>query len=56
MKLSNKTLKKFIKGAVYFEEEKGYLIPYKYSKALTHPMTMAGDGERKYRVASEWSL
>jgi lysophospholipase L1-like esterase len=33
MKLSNKTVKKFIKGAVYFEEEKGYLIPYKYSKA-----------------------
>ena len=33
MKLSNKTVTKFIKGAVYFEEIKGYLIAYKYSKA-----------------------
>ena len=33
MKLSNKTVMKLIKGAVYFEEDKGYLIPYRYSKA-----------------------
>lgn len=33
MRLSNKTVKKFFKGAVYFEEENGYLTAYRYSKA-----------------------
>ncbi len=33
MKLSNKTIKKFFKGAVCFEEERGYLTAYRYSKA-----------------------
>ena len=33
MKLSNKTLSKLIKGACYFEENKGYLTAYHYSKA-----------------------
>jgi len=32
MKLSNKTLKKLIHGACYFEEEKGYLYPYHFTK------------------------
>ena len=32
MRLSAKTLKKLVKGAVYFEEEKGYFVPYRYSK------------------------
>jgi len=38
MKLSINTVKKFIKGAIYFEEENGYLIPYKYSKAQIEHM------------------
>lgn len=33
MKFSNKSLKKFIKGACYFEEKGGYLGAYHYSKA-----------------------
>lgn len=33
MILSNKTVKKFIKGALYFTEEKGYLTPFRYTKA-----------------------
>lgn len=32
MKLSNKTIRKFFRGAIYFEEENGYLTPYRYSK------------------------
>lgn len=33
MKISNNTLKRFIKGACYFETSGGYLSPYKFSKA-----------------------
>ena len=33
MKLSNKTLSKFIKGACYFEIKDGYLSSYRFSKA-----------------------
>ncbi|MBQ9743541.1 MAG: SGNH/GDSL hydrolase family protein [Clostridia bacterium] len=33
MKLSDTTVKKFYKGAVHFEKDRGYLIAYKYSKA-----------------------
>lgn len=33
MRLSNNTVKKFFKGAIYFSEDKGYLTPYRYSKA-----------------------
>ena len=33
MTLTEKTLKKFIKGAVYFESKGGFLCPYRYSKA-----------------------
>lgn len=33
MKLSNKTIKKLIKGACYFEERNGYLYSYHYTKA-----------------------
>lgn len=33
MKLSDTTIKKFYKGALTFEKDKGYLIGYKYSKA-----------------------
>ena len=32
MKLSAKTLSKLVKGSVYFEEERGYFVPYRYSK------------------------
>ncbi len=33
MKLSDTTIKKFYKGVLHFEKEKGYLIGYRYSKA-----------------------
>ncbi len=33
MILSNKTVRKFIKGALYFSEERGYLTPFRYTKA-----------------------
>lgn len=33
MKLSNNTIKRFFKGALCFSEEKGYITPYRYSKA-----------------------
>ncbi|MBO5261683.1 MAG: SGNH/GDSL hydrolase family protein [Clostridia bacterium] len=32
MRLTGKTLKRLTKGAVYFEENKGYFVPYRYSK------------------------
>ncbi len=32
MRLSSKTLIKFVKGAVYFENDGGYFLPYRYSK------------------------
>ena len=32
MKLSNKTLKKLIHGACYFEEERGFLYPFHFTK------------------------
>ncbi len=38
MKLSNKTLKRLVRGAIYFEEEKGYLAFHRYSKAQTEYM------------------
>lgn len=33
MKLSSKTLKRLFKGALYFEEKKGYLTAFRYNKA-----------------------
>ena len=42
MKLSNKTLTKFIKGAVCFSEEKGYLCSYRYSRAQMDHMSLDG--------------
>ena len=33
MKLTGKTLSKFMKGACYYEIKNGYFIPYRYSKA-----------------------
>ena len=42
MKLSNKTLKKLIKGACYFEEKNGYLFSYRYSKKQIEHMSREG--------------
>ena len=39
MRLSNKTLKKLIRGACYFEEKNGYLFSYRYSKKQIEHMS-----------------
>lgn len=45
MKFSANSLKKLIKGACYFETERGYLIPYKYSRAQLDMMNQEGFDE-----------
>ena len=42
MKLSANTLKKLVKGACYFEQNRGYLIAFKYSKAQLDSMSREG--------------
>ncbi len=42
MKFSAKTLKKIVKGACYFEEERGYLTAYKYCRAQLDMMCKEG--------------
>ena len=45
MKFSVNTLKKLVKGACYFEDSRGYLISYKYSKAQLDLMNKEGYDE-----------
>ena len=45
MKFSKESLKKLIKGACYFETNRGYLISYKYSKAQLDLMNTDGYDE-----------
>ena len=45
MKLSANSLKKLVKGACYFEINRGYLISYKYSKAQLDLMNQEGYDE-----------
>ena len=42
MKLAGSTLKKLFKGAIYFETERGWLTPYRYSKAQLDYMAQPG--------------
>lgn len=42
MKLTGKTLKRLTKGAVYFEEKRGYFTPYKYSQKQIEYMADEG--------------
>lgn len=45
MKFSSNSLKKLIKGACYFEAQRGYLIAYKYSRAQLDLMNKEGYDE-----------
>lgn len=45
MKLSSKTLKKLIKGACYFEINRGYITAFKYSKSQLDLMNQEGYDE-----------
>ena len=45
MKFSANSLKKLIKGACYFEQKRGYLISYKYSRAQLDGMYRQGYDE-----------
>ena len=54
MKLSNKTIKKFFKGAVYFTEKDGYLTPYRYSRAQLEYMA-APEYDWGWRMRAKFS-